>query len=398
METIRIRMLGEFSLRCGEKQISDQDNRTKKVWSLLSYLICHRGRVVPVQKLIELLWGEDPSSNNPENALRITFHRTRSLLDNLWPGAGRDLICYKDGGYTWNLEIPLCLDCDRFEELCRTEPDDQEEKLRDRLEALELYKGDFLQKQSSEVWVIPISTHFHNMYVQVVLETAKLLSAQDQHGEAAKICRAAIVGEPYHEVLHQVLMQELVAAGDSKAATAVYETLSKRLFDDFGIRPSAETRTVYREAVHTPGENLLPMEEILEDLHEQDPQPGALQCDYDYFKILCYVMSRDMERSGNVAHVALLSVSPQADAPLTKHSVQRIMDQLGQQLHDSLRRGDTFSRCSTTQYIAILPKANYENSCMVCRRVIGAFQRAHPHVAAKIQYMVQPLTVEFSAP
>lgn len=284
METIRIRMLGEFSLRCGEKQISDQDNRTKKVWSLLSYLICHRGRVVPVQKLIELLWGEEPSSNNPENALRITFHRTRSLLDNLWPGAGRDLICYKDGGYTWNLEIPLWLDCDRFEELCRTEA--PEDVLRDRLEALELYKGDFLQKQSSEVWVIPISTHFHNVYVQTVLETAKLLSAQEKHAEAAKICREAIAGEPYHEVLHQVLMQELVAAGDSKAAAAVYETLTKRLFDDFGIRPSAETRAVYREAVHTPGENLLPMEEILEDLHEHAPQPGALQCDYDYFKVL----------------------------------------------------------------------------------------------------------------
>ena len=192
METIRIRMLGEFSLRCGEKQISDQDNRTKKVWSLLSYLICHRGRVVPVQKLIELLWGEEPSSNNPENALRITFHRTRSLLDNLWPGAGRDLICYKDGGYTWNLEIPLWLDCDRFEELCRMEA--PEDVLRDRLEALELYKGDFLQKQSSEVWVIPISTHFHNVYVQTVLETAKLLSAQEKHAEAAKICREAIAG------------------------------------------------------------------------------------------------------------------------------------------------------------------------------------------------------------
>lgn len=214
METIRIRMLGEFSLRCGEKQISDQDNRTKKVWSLLSYLICHRGRVVPVQKLIELLWGEEPSSNNPENALRITFHRTRSLLDNLWPGAGRDLICYKDGGYTWNLEIPLWLDCDRFEELCRTEA--PEDVLRDRLEALELYKGDFLQKQSSEVWVIPISTHFHNVYVQTVLETAKLLSAQEKHAEAAKICREAIAGEPYHEVLHQVLMQELVQQETAK--------------------------------------------------------------------------------------------------------------------------------------------------------------------------------------
>lgn len=398
MEPIQIRMLGEFSLRVGEKQVSDQDNRTKKVWSLLSYLICHRGRAVPQKKLIELLWGEEPASSNPENALRITFHRVRSLLDGLWAGAGRELILYKDGGYTWNQKIPVELDYDRFEAMCQSAPEAEEQKLQDRLEALALYRGEFLQKQSSEVWVIPISTHFHNLYVQAVLEAAKLLSERSRHSEAADICRTAVAAEPYHEILHQVLMQELAAQGDQKAAAGVYETLSKRLFDDFGIRPGTETRKVYREAVHTPGEAVLPLEEVLEQLQEQDPEPGALQCDYDYFKVLCYVQSRDMERSGNAAHVVLMSVSSQTEVPLTKRSMQRIMEQLGQQIRSNLRRGDTFSRCSATQYIVMLPKANYENSCMVCRRVIGAFQRAHPHVAVKIHYMVQPLTTGISVP
>jgi hypothetical protein len=46
----------------------------------------------------------------------------------------------------------------------------------------------------------------------------------------------------------------------------------------------------------------------------------------------------------------------------------------------------------------MLPKANYENSCMVCRRVITAFHRNHPHVAAKINFMVQPLTPGICVP
>lgn len=398
MEPIQIRMLGEFTLCAGQNQVSDRDNRTKKVWSLLSYLLCHRDRVVTQKRLIELLWGEEPASNNPENALRITFHRARGLLDGLWQGAGRELILYKDGGYIWNPEIPVSLDCDRFEKLCQTAPASREQLLRDRLAALELYQGDFLQKQSSEVWVIPVCTHFHNLYVQTVLETAQLLSEQGRHAEAADICRKAVVSEPYHEQLHQVLMKELAAKGDHKAAAEVYETLSKRLFDDFGIRPNEQTRRAYREAVHTPGETVLPLEAVLEHLQEQDPEPGALQCDYDYFKVLCHVQSRDMERSGNAAHVVLLSVSSQTDVPLTKRSLHRIMEQLGEQIRISLRRGDTFARCSVSQYIIMLPKANYENSCMVCRRVIGAFQRAHPHVSAKIQYMVQPLTAGISVP
>ena len=101
--------------------------------------------------------------------------------------------------------------------------------------------------------------------------------------------------------LHQLLMQELGATGDSKAAAAVYETLSKRLFDDFGIRPNEQTREIYRIAAHSPEDRTLPMEEVLQHIQEPEGNTGAMQCDYDYFKVLCYAESRAMERSGSSA-------------------------------------------------------------------------------------------------
>lgn len=398
MEPIRIRTLGEFSIQAGENKISDNDNRTRKIWLLLSYLICQRGRGISQKKLIELLWGDEPASSNPENALRITFHRARTLLNQLWPTAGRDLILYKDNAYSWNSQIPVTMDSEEFEQLCGRKTEDEESRLAACLDAVALYGGDFLEKQSSETWVIPISTHFHNLYVTVVMEAAELLCARSRHQEAAELCRQAISTEPYHEPLHQILIRELAAAGDQKAAAAVYESLSKRLFDDFGIRPSEQTRAVYRAAAHSPSEKTLPMDEVLEHLHEPNAAAGAMQCDYDYFKVLCYAESRALERSGNATHIVLLSVAPGADKPLTKRSMSRIMDQLGEQIRTNLRRGDTFSRCSVSQYILMLPKANYENSCMVSRRILGAFNRAHPHVAAKIHYMVQPLSPSICVP
>jgi len=391
-------MLGEFSLHAGDAFISDAGNRSKKVWSLLAYLICNRDRAISQQKLISLLWGDEPDSDNPENALRITLHRLRAQLDQLWPGAGRDLIVRRDGGYAWNSSIPMELDCTRFEALCQSAAPDEETRLQNLLDALALYQGEFLPRQSSEMWVVPIGTHFHNLNLQATLEAAKLLSQRNRHEEAVRICRAAVSSEPYHELLHQILMEQLAAAGDPKGAAAVYETLSKRLFDDFGIRPNEKTREVYRTAAHSPGDRALPMEEVLQHLQEPDGNTGAMQCDYDYFKVLCFAESRAMERSGNATHIALLSLSSGTGKPLTKRSMDRIMDQLGQQLRGNLRRGDTISRCSVSQYIIMLPKANYENSCMVCRRVTTAFYKAHPHVTAKINYMVQPLTPGICVP
>ena len=392
MELIQVQMLGRFTLQTQHNLISDADTRAKKVWSLLACLLCKRGQIIPQQKLIELLWSED-SGSNPENALRITAHRLRSLLDQLWPGAGRELILGKDGGYGWNGQAEVMLDCDRFEALCQ-----DVQNVDSLMEALRLYQGEFLPRQASEMWVVPVSTHFQNLFLTASMNAARLLTAKGDHAAAADVCRRAAAVETYHEPLHQLLMQALAAAGDPKGAAAVYEGLSRRLFDDFGIRPNEETRAVYRAAAHTPEDRTLPMDEVLEHLQESQPQAGAMECDYDYFKVLCYAESRAMERSGKATHVALLSLTAAGDKPLTKRSVSRIMDQLSQTLRINLRRGDTISRCSVSQYILMLPSANYEDSCMVCRRILAAFHRAHPHVAVKINFMVQPLSPGICVP
>ena len=235
MKTVQIRMLGEFSLHADGVSVTDAGNRSKKVWALLAYLICYREISIPQQKLISLLWGDEPDSDNPENALRITLHRLRTQLDQLWEGAGREIIIRKDGGYTWNSNIGIELDCSRFEALLQSNTQSEEERLQNLLDALALYRGEFLPRQASEMWVVPISTHFHNLSLQATLEAANLLSARDRHEEAIRICRAAASAEPYHEPLYRILMQELAAAGDRKGAAAIYESLSKRLFDDFGI-------------------------------------------------------------------------------------------------------------------------------------------------------------------
>ena len=398
MEPVRVQMLGAFTLEANNIKLSDSDNRTRKVWSLLAYLLCHRGKTVSQKKLIVLLWGDDPASTNPENALRITFHRVRSALNQLWPTAGHDLILRKDGGYAWNTDIPVDIDSDRFDALCTAVYTDEEQQLTAYLEAISLYQGDFLEKQSSDAWVIPITTHFHNLYVSAVMTAARLLSARSRHREAAGLCRNAIAGEPYHEPLHQMLMQALAAAGEQKAAAAIYEELSHRLFDDFGIRPGEETRRVYREAVHSLSDQSLPMDVVLEQLQEPEMLSGAMRCDYDSFKVLCFAESRAMERNGNATHILLLSVSGTPDKPLSKRTRNRVMEQLGETIRTNLRRGDTFSQCSVSQYIIMLPQANYENSCMVCRRILGAFSRKHPHVTARIQHMVQPLTPSICVP
>lgn len=395
MKIITIRTFGEFTLEADGIVLSDSGTRVKKAWSLLAYLVCSRNRTVSQSKLIDLLWSEDSGSTNPENALRITLHRLRTMLDQLWPDAGRELILNKAEGYCWNPEAPVRLDHEEFEGLRTGVYATDEEKLTRYLEALALFKGEFLPKHRNELWAIPIASHFHNHYLELVKETGELLLRYQRSDEAVDVVCAATLQDPYNEELAQLLMRALGSKGDYKGAEAVYDALRIRLQEDFGVQPSEETWQVYRVMAHAPEQRMLQMDEILTGLQEDSAPNGAMVCDYDYFKVLCFSESRKKKREGHEVHIALISIS---DEGYSKRSISTAMDQLEEVLKANLRLGDTISRCSTTQYIIMLPKADYENPCMVCRRLIAAFSREHPRSHANLQFIVQPLNAALQMP
>lgn len=391
MDTLQVRMLGEFSITTESQQLSDSDNRSRKVWMLLAYMIYHRQRVISQEELLTLLWDDASNSANPNGALKTIFHRARAMLDRLWPRAGHELILRRSGGYAWNNEIPITLDTDLFDQLCKVDGIPENEKLQHHLNALELYRGDFLGHMSSDPWVIPVSVYYHNRYIQTLLNVLPELIELGRQHEAASLCQAAAEVEPYHEQICAYLMRALLDLGEQKKVLNIYKDFSDQLFANFGILPSEELRALYFEAANTITDCALPIELVCEQLKETNAPDGAMICEYDFFRIICRSVARSMARSGITAHIALFSVMDKAGGDLPKRSLLRVMDNLEPQIRTNLRRGDAATRCSISQYILMLPQANYENSCKVCERIIKAFYRKHPHSPASIQYTVHPL-------
>ena len=389
MEPVEVRMLGQFSLTWGGRTISDTAGRGKKVWSLLAYLITRRDQPVSRQKLVELLWGDETDSSDPENVLRITLHRARGMLEQLAPEEGRSFIAFQDGGYQWI--APTNVDADRFDSLTRGRAPNREQLLKDLMEAMELYQGAFLPRQSEEGWVVPIAAHYRGRFLSGAQDAVALLIAENRQGEALSLCRRAIDEDPYHEFFYQALMQLLAMEGDRRSAMAAYEALSHRLHDDFGILPDEKTRSIYRKIAYAPGETALPMDTVMDDLHEEAPLPGALQCDYDSFRTLCYCESRSIERTGREDQILLINVAATAERPLTRQTLDTVMENLAKQIQNGLRRGDSFCRCSVSQYIILLRDASLENGQMVCGRILSGFRAAYPNARVRLLSRVQPL-------
>lgn len=392
-EAVRVQMLGKFSITYGNNTIDDSENRSHKVWLLLAYMIYRREQGISQDELVNLLWSQGGGSGNPVNALKTMFHRVRSMLNQLEPSAGHNLILRQKGSYAWNETVSVTLDVEEFDFLCRAAEaeEDDDRRLKYYLQATQLYQGDFLSRLSSELWVVPIAAYFHNRYVQSALSAVQLLQERGRLQELVDLCYAALKMEPYNETLYQYLMRGLLDLGDQRGAITVYEEMSELLFADFGIMPSEEALALYREAVRTVNDRAIPMGVVREQLREETHAAGALFCEYDFFKVLYQSEARSIARSGDAVHIGLISVLDSDGNELAKRSLDRVMDNLREVVQNGLRRGDIASKCSVSQFILMLPRANYENSCMVCERVIKIFTRQYPHSPAKLNYSVQPL-------
>lgn len=391
--TLQVQMLGQFTLRYGDRTISDSDNRSRRVWSLLAYMLYNHGRSFAQEELIHLYWSNGEKSADPGNALKSIFHRIRTALDKLQPGFGRLLIRRKAGRYFWNNVMPLSLDIEDFEAHFHTAEaaGDDDVRLAEYQAALALYAGDPLPRMTDEIWTIPIVAYYHSLYTRAAAGAIELLEKQERTAEAVALCRRAIHIEPYQEDLYEHLMRGLLRTGDMKGAMSVYEEMSELLFAHFGVMPSETLRTLYRQATRTVNDRTLTMDEVCSQLAEPAPHGGAMVCEYDFFKILYRAEARSIARNGHSANICLLSVSGKDGEMLARRSLDPAMNNLQVLVQNNLRRGDVIARCSISQYIILLPQANYENSRMVADRLVSAFYRRYPHSPARLRYTVQPL-------
>ena len=391
--TLQVQMLGQFTLRYGDRTISDSDDRSRRVWSLLAYMLYNHGRSFAQEELIHLYWSNGEKSADPGNALKSIFHRIRTALDKLQPGLGRLLIRRKSGRYFWNNVMPLSLDIEDFEAHFHAAEaaGDDDVRLAEYQAALALYAGDPLPRMTDEIWTIPIVAYYHSLYTRAAAGAIELLEKQERTAEAVALCRRAIHIEPYQEDLYEHLMRGLLRTGDMKGAMSVYEEMSELLFAHFGVMPSETLRTLYRQATRTVNDRTLTMDEVCSQLEEPAPHGGAMVCEYDFFKILYRAEARSIARNGHSANICLLSVSGKDGEMLARRSLDPAMNNLQVLVQNNLRRGDVIARCSISQYIILLPQANYENSRMVADRLVSAFYRRYPHSPARLRYTVQPL-------
>jgi len=389
---IEVSVLGELNLRLGDNIISDKTGRSLKLWSVLCYVILHRQRMVTQNELIETFWPEEDRSS-PLSALKMLIMRIRNTLKPLL-GDEVEPILGRRGGYQWNPDLPIWVDAEEFERLCTQaagSSGDQEAKMASYSRAMELYKGDLLPRQSDQQWVVPLSTRYHDRYVTAVKDYAALLEQERRFDEMSALCIRASQLNPIDETLHILVVRALLKEHKNAAALRHYEKATELLYQNLGVRPSEELRSLYIAIMAEEKNMEEDLDQILNELQEEPGKRGAYLVEYGVFKSLYRLEARRAIRSGACMHLCLLTISTQAGTTPPLKVLNTVMRQLQETVVQSLRQGDVVCRYSKAQFIIMLPNANLEDSGMVMERIIAAFYRRHYKNVLNLSYRIREL-------
>jgi DNA-binding SARP family transcriptional activator len=388
-DKIHIKMLGEFSISYKGNSVSDSDNRSKKVWTLLEYLVAFHNKDVSQNTLIDLLWS-DEKSDDPFNSLKTLLHRARVLLDGLgYPST--KIILHKHDNYSWNNTLPFDIDTEIFEDLCKKASqtglsDGQRQPIYE--EAIELYKGEFLPKNNSDTWAVSLASHYQSEYTRIVYDYCDLLGKQGAYDRVVDICNKAIGFDPYDEHLHYLLIDALYRAGQQKKSIQQYQSVISMFYDKFGLSPSKELTDLYQEIVKKENDTEVDLNIIQNDLKEKNAERSAYKCEYSVFQNLYRIEARAAARSGLSVFLCLITLQSTARKDAVSHQT-KAMNRMSNTIASTLRSGDVFARYSINQFIIMLPSTSYENCTMIGERILKRFDEEKPKLSVSVSYTLK---------
>ena len=206
----------------------------RKPRALLAVLLLHPNEVVPADRLIEELWGED-SPERASAALRVNVSRLRKALP-------RDVLTTRSPGYVVRVE-PDELDLDRFGRLvdegrsllARGLAADSSERLR---EALALWRGPALADFAYESFAQAAIGRLEELRLAAVELRIDADLALGRHDELVGELEALVAEHPLRERLRRSLMTALYRSGRQAEALEAYRDARRALVDELGIEPS----------------------------------------------------------------------------------------------------------------------------------------------------------------
>jgi basic membrane lipoprotein Med (substrate-binding protein (PBP1-ABC) superfamily)/DNA-binding SARP family transcriptional activator/tRNA A-37 threonylcarbamoyl transferase component Bud32 len=236
---MEFRILGPVEVSAGDGAIKLGGPKQRAV---LAHLILRANHPVPVDLLIDGLWGDEPPGT-AKNTLQTYVYRLRQVL-------GEDRITSGSGGYVLHAETEE-IDAARFEAMVRsakaeirTDPARAADELGD---ALALWRGPPLSDLSEEPSLRGEIARLEELHLSATEHRISAEIAMGGHSTVVSELDALTARYPLRERMWANLMLALYRLGRQAEALAAYQRARQVLAEELGAEPSAELQHLHEK-------------------------------------------------------------------------------------------------------------------------------------------------------
>jgi DNA-binding SARP family transcriptional activator len=258
---MRFQVLGNFEVLADARDITPSAPKLRQAFALL---ILRHNEIVPVETLIDELWGIRPPSQAVRTVQTYIYELRRNLAV-LNGEDGKQLLLTRPSGYMATVH-PNALDVHSFSNLVKDgrealvvgNPAGAKELL---TRALSLWHGRALANVDRGDLLEVHATELEESRLRAMEMRVDADFQLNQHFELIGELKSLAAANPLHEGFHAKLMLALYRSGRRSEGLAVYQQLRRRLIDELGLEPVPEAQRLQQA--------LLAADPTL------DPDPGA---------------------------------------------------------------------------------------------------------------------------
>lgn len=230
-----------FKLQGQQSEVIDVNWRTTKARELFAYLVHHRGKFVRKADLLEYFWS-DSNSKDGFSQLYSTIYQIRKTLKGI--NFPIKIINFEN---TYRLELNgVLLDVDEWEDRIKSLTHVKKETIHDYKKALDLYKGDYFEKDDYW-WAENEQKRLRLLWLEYVKKLADYFMYEEDYTAAIMLYLRAKKVQPFEEDTYFMLMQLYDALEEGDAVKREYGHLKAMLKEEFGTLPRDYIENWYRK-------------------------------------------------------------------------------------------------------------------------------------------------------
>lgn len=377
---IYVQMLGGFSITVGDEKL-DLGSNSKANFLKLTEIVLLRGMGgVSKRDLIDGIFGHK-SLLDENNSLNNLLHQARTQLKKAGM-PGRKIIDGKRGVYAPenNPDDEYILDVQEFEDVClkaKSEKKD-DKKLYYYQKAFGIYGGELLPEFATDYWVILESVRLKRLYDDVVdflgkhyKEAEDFEALFDLYDKANKI---------YPDNGWQIeMIDALILRKEYKTAYELYTKCAHYYQDELEVPIPDALRSCYErlsdnvrvvtDDIRQIQANIIRKDEKLKS-EMGTRKIGAYLCPFTSFIDVYHVLRRNLERRGSSIFMMLCTLVDYEGKPIqNQEKLNARAEILQQSLSEGLRKGDVYTKYSSSQYLILLIGTKREDCAIIYQRL-----------------------------